>query len=355
MKNKIQLLDTKFQRSYPKEIVRKLIESNKFKEEENFILEYLVETNQCEKLFENKERIIEMLNEESFQDWLKDKATKAKEIVSKNKEKIKEKSINFLMKVGTNFQNLIKLIIDNIKEFLLKVWKFIKEQTYKLMGSHEEEMLEKIKKMNIKKNHLVEEIKNFKTMASGGIKYLTGGVLDDMSSALSEISNEQINENVVLYALAECINEDINFIDNFTKFDISESADSHTESTIPIISKIASKIGHLFPFNILHKIEDTVKTKTNNILHKISTWLTENVNIDGPFTFEIMGAIMALYVGLEIKSGLTDFIKEIGISAIGASILAVFPGITLILAIMKYIAKGLWITGIAETAVKAMT
>lgn len=327
-----------------------LMESKFFPEEENLILEGIYANGLSSKFIGATVPV--KVYEDTVAQWIEKKAAQAKEVIKSGTEKAKDKAVQFIAKYGEKFGTYIKMIVDQIRKFLKGAWDYIKTTTTSSLAKDKAVLIEHIKSAKYEGAKIKEEVTNMKDMGAAAMKFLGGGVVKQMEDGMMKAGND--TSESVLLCLSECIHEDKQIISDILSFDPKKMYESDGVS-IPGLSKLAHKLAKYPPFSWLHSFEDLVKEKTNNMLTKISYYLKEATGAGGPYEFVIIGTLVGLVAGYGVKTGVHDVVHSAGLTAVGSAIAIIIPGVALLLTIMSWIAKGIWVVGILETTVAAIS
>jgi len=325
-----------------------LSKSPHISEEERLLSEAIIETEQWDSIFEGT------LNEESIADKLKAKAKAAIQVAKEKGKEYLSGTQEAIMKIGGSVSALIQKILGIVKAFIQKAWDFIKGQVESGYAKSKEKITEAAKgKFKGKADVAKEEVKNLGSMAKATAKWF-GGISSEMGAGLNQAAStnegySEMLETALYLAASDLIVESYDFVQY-----LKESSD-HGGIKIPFLSALVHKVAEFQPFKALHSTEHAAGSAANKGLSGISSFLSKVAKAPGPFEFTIVGAVFALVTGYAIKAGVTNLIKEMGVSAIGTMIMTALPGIGVILMCMKYTAKGLWVVGICETAIGMVT
>lgn len=328
--------------------VHALMESKFFPAEEQLILEGIYSTGLSSKFITGDQPV--KVYEATLAQWIEQKAAKAKEVISSGADKAKDKAVQFIAKYGEKFNTYIKMIIDQVKKLLKGAWDFIKGHVASGLSGEKDKLIEHIKGANYEEAKIKEEVSNMKDMGQAAMKFLGGGVTKQMEDGMIKAGND-VSESMLM-CLSECAH-DKEFVKSMLEYDPNKIYESDGVG-VPGLSKLAHAIAKYPPFSWLHSFEDLVKEKTNNTLSKISHYLHAATGAGGPYDFVIVGALLALVAGMGIKMVAKDIVKSVGLTGVGMAIAVAIPGIGLLLTIMNYIAKGIWIVGIMETTIQAV-
>lgn len=342
------------------QLVEALCESDYFTEAEKIFLEFSNHSGLSRSLILNEAVDID---ENKLMQWIQDKGKKAAELVKQGAEKAKDQATQLMAKIGQSFNTFIKFILEKVQSFLKKAWEWFKQQASSSTNAIKSDFQTKIKKAKLDPKLFKTEVGQFKDMARTGITYFTGGIINDMSNGMQKAGNEEADggstgatssaaaeslTEMLLESFIQVIKEEASIVKEIVECMINEAEDK-----IPGLSKLAHKLAKFPPFSWLHSIENTVKEKTNNVFHKISVFLHERTGAGGPYEFVLMGTVLGLAVGLKIESSVHHLIQHVAEAGLAATVVAAVPGIGLILTIMKWVATGLAIIGLAEAVVMA--
>ena len=301
------------------------------------------------------------LNEESFAD-------KFKALAAAAKEKIKEKGKDYADKLGAKSQAALKFggqimaplktVLGKVKEILAKVWEAVKSMAKSAVESSKEKLLPKIENLvkdSDKKRSLAEEAKNLSVMATACVKWATGDYVGDLAkggakAATTEesLTYDRAFESAFYYAAAETLNEGFTLEDILIECKLFENAHGEAKGGIhiPFISSIMSKLSHVPPFSVLHKIEAAVEKSAEKGLNKVSILASKIAGAPGPFEFPVVAGLLAIVVGHiaeEQAHHLLD-ITEAGEKLLGFAI----PGFGLAMKLMKYGGLALALHGVIQ-------
>jgi hypothetical protein len=329
-----------------KSIFEAICKSSYFSKDEKIAAEIIIETQQWSYVFDGT------LNEESLINKWKEKAENALQTLKDKGKDYLSNTQEAILKIGGSIKSLIGKVLTFIKEFLVKAWEWISSQVAEAYDKIKKEIVEKIKE-ELKKGKVKEaskEIENLKAMASAAKKWCVSGVVGDMGGGMQKaaMANESYIlavENALYYGVADMLIENEEFV-NYLR----EGEDAGGIK-IPFLSALSHKLAEYPPFSTLHKIEHVAEKGMNTGLAKVSSFLTKAANAPGPFEFSFLGKIFGLLTGHVIKTSVKTAVASIGASAVLMSI----PGLGTVLLCMKYTAKGIWLTGVVETALTAVT
>lgn len=312
--------------------------------EEKILAEAVLETEQWNEVFEGT------LNEESIAAKIKAKAQAAMQVVKDKGKKYLSDTQEVVLKMGGTIKGVISKIMGVVKAFLAKAWEWMKSQVESGYAKSKEKIVSAAAgKFKGKADVAKDEVKNLGSMANATAKWCLG-ISGEMEGGMQQASEVKESyalaiENALYFGASELIIESEEFVNYLRE---SEGHDSGPK--IPFLSSLAHKVANFQPFKALHDIEHKAGDAANKGLSGVSSMLTKVASAPGPFEFTVVGAIFALVTGYAIKHGVTHLVKEMGVSAFGAAVMAVLPGIGVVLLCMKYAAKGIWVVGICETA-----
>lgn len=291
------------------------------------------------------------LNEESFADKFKQMAAAAKE---KIKEKGKDYANKFgektkaALKYGGQILSPLKAVLGKIGAILLKMWDIAKNTAMESVAKAKDKITSKVKgllKDSDAKRKLTDEAGNLKSIGVASVKWATGGIVNSMSTAgqAAATTDESIGflkmyETAFYFAAAETLNEGYDLNDITRELEIFESG-HHAEAKggihIPFISAIMTKLAHMPPFSMFHKIEDAVAKSAEKGLNKFSILASKIADAPGPFKFPVIAGLVGIAAGYlaesNFKHGIIE-LRDIAEKALGFAI----PGFGLIIKFMKY-------------------
>jgi DNA-binding ferritin-like protein (Dps family) len=326
--NSISLLDSKI--SLLQEVSKKVNESEEF-------VSFLIEGNMVDEFFSDS-----LLNENLIDKW-KEKFQTAKETLKDKGKEVLSAAQEKIIKIGQNIGGVIKLMLDSVKEGLMKFWEAVKSLAEKGAGKSAQEIKDKVEKMGTeKKNQLAREVKEFSTVAKSGAKWALGGFLQDaQKSAIQVVKDDEVTESIekaIYLSITECIKEGSVTVEEILEG--GDHGDSHGESSIPFLSTIAHKLGEYPPFSYLHKIQAKAAEGAENTLNRISIFLSDVAGAPGPFTFPVLAYLVGTFIEFQAKGLAKSMIKH------------AIPGLGTVLSVLSNIAKGIAIIGIIEAVIK---
>jgi hypothetical protein len=397
-----------------KEVLEAIVESNYYNDDDgyiNFLLESVVQGGLHHKLFEGTLTNDELypilleryVNEAKIKDWFMKKKEQVAGWIENGAERAKEKGVQLINKFKS-FGDVVKIIKDSVAGFLKAAWDIIKKSAAGSLNKYKDELVEKWKHWTEKdEESVLSEIKHFGQMGKSTVTWATSGFPKEAQSAAQEVGNEDsetqdkeevkkeevkkesynyadVLEQSLYIAFAELIKEDVSIIDEAVQFNklmnsknnpeaeatlesfklgvfnsINEETHAvHSGFEIPFIGKIVHKLAHVKPFVYLQKIEKWVGEKVNNMFHKISIWVNKFASGPEPYKYNYLGESAGFTAGAQIKSGLNYIIDKIGKASIGVAIAAMVPGLSWILTMMNWIAKGIWYVEVGQLGVTAV-
>lgn len=277
------------------------------------------------------------INEENLFQKAKAKFDQAVQTAKEKGKKALSDTQQKIIKLGGNIVNVIKLIVEKLKEWITALWSGAKAFYAKQAGAKTEELKSKVEGKSAEyKNKLLGEIKDFKQMSSSVVSWATSGFIKDTATAASKVAkqDESIIFNLsVLSAINESIvNGDLNFADI-----LHEGGDSHG---IPFVSSIAHKLHHVPPFNLLDKVKSAAEKVSGGFLNKISYYATELAGAPGPFKFAAIATLIGIVAEVKFKG------------AAKHALLSAVPGLGTIASIISNVAMGLAVIAVVETLMK---
>jgi ElaB/YqjD/DUF883 family membrane-anchored ribosome-binding protein len=282
------------------------------------------------------------LNEENLFQKAKAKFDQAVQIAKEKGKQALSDAQEKIIKIGGNIANVIKLIVEKLKEWITGLWNGATAFYQKAAGAKTAELKDKIEKSGKEyKNMLVNEIKDFKTMAGAVGKWATSGFVKDTAKAAMVASKEETNESILFeLAVMSAINEAVIAGElNFTEF-VNEGGDHGEGHGIPFVSAIAHKMHHVPPFNLLDKVKQGAEKIAGGALNKISYYATKLAGAPGPYEFVAVASLIGIFAEVKFKG------------AAKHALLHAVPGLGTIASIISYIAMGLAVVAVVETLMK---
>jgi hypothetical protein len=331
----------KLQVSILEEISNQLVESRDF-------INFVISENLASELFTDSFS----LNENLIDKW-KEKFNTAKEKIKEKGKEALSAAEEKIMSIGANIGSVIKMISSQVTEALKKVWEQIKSSANGASKKASAAIQDKVEGMNgDKQNLLGKEIKDFKSMAGAGAKWVFGGFAKQMEGAAVKAAKEEDKNESVEYFLENFGGElEKSFYlatlesikDGSLDLDFVFEGGDHGHDDgpkIPFLSAIASKLSKYPPFSWLHDVQHKAQELAKSGLDKLSYYLTEIAGAPGPFEF----VVLSFLIGAAVEY----FVKDLSKGAI----LALIPGIGTLVYMLKYTALGLTVIGVAEAAMK---
>jgi hypothetical protein len=331
----------KLQVSILEEISNQLVESRDF-------INFVISENLASELFTDSFS----LNENLIDKW-KEKFNTAKEKIKEKGKEALSAAEEKIMSIGANIGSVIKMISSQVTEALKKVWEQIKSSANGASKKASAAIQDKVEGMNgDKQNLLGKEIKDFKSMAGAGAKWVFGGFAKQMETAAVKAAKEEDKNESVEYFLENFGGElEKSFYlatlesikDGSLDLDFVFEGGDHGHDDgpkIPFLSAIASKLSKYPPFSWLHDVQHKAQELAKSGLDKLSYYLTEIAGAPGPFEF----VVLSFLIGAAVEY----FVKDLSKGAI----LALIPGIGTLVYMLKYTALGLTVIGVAEAAMK---
>jgi hypothetical protein len=327
--------------------------------EESESLQFFINEGLIDTLFETCLSI----NEESFAD-------KFKALAAAAQEKIKEKGKDYADKLGAKSQAALKFggklmaplksVLGKVKEVLLKAWNLAKDTARASVEKAKEKIKAKIQpylKDSDKRKKITEEGKNLAAMGGAVAKWATGDFVGELvkggeKAATTEESYIQAFESSFYYAVAETLKENYSIDDILSECELFES--DHAEAKgglqIPFISSIMSKLAHMPPFSVFHKIEAKVASAAETGLERMSILATKIASAPGPFKFPVVAGLVGIAAGYlaesTFKKGVMD-LQGLAEKGLGFAI----PGFGMAIKFMKYGGLALAVYGVINELV----
>lgn len=285
------------------------------------------------------------INEENLFQKAKAKFDQAVQVAKEKGKQALSDAQEKIIKIGGNIANVIKLIVEKLKEWIGALWQGAQAFYAKAAGSKTEELKKKIESSSTEyKNKLLVEVKEFKQMSGAVGKWVAGGFVKDTAKAavVAAKEDEKPNESIIFdLAIMSAINEAVvaGQID-FTDL-VNEGGDGHGDSHgIPFVSAIAHKMHHVPPFNLLDKVKQGAEKIAGGVLNKISYYATELAGAPGPYKFVAVAALIGIIVEVKFKG------------AAKHALLHAVPGLHTIASIISNVAMGLAVIAVVETLMK---
>jgi hypothetical protein len=279
---------------------------------------------------------IESINEENLIQKAKAKFDAAVQTAKEKGKQALSGAQEKILKIGGNIANVIKMIVEKLKEWVTQLWEAAKATYNKAAGSKTEELKQKIEGKSAEyKNKLANEVKNFKQMAGGVTGWVTGGFVKDTAKAAMAAAKQ--DESVIFnLAMINTINEAVvaGTID-FTDL-LNEG-----EGGIPFVSAIAHKMHEIPPFSLLDKVKKAAEKVAGGTLNKISYYATELAGAPGPFEFVALASLIGIFAEVKFKG------------AAKHAILHAIPGLGTIASVISNVAMVLALVAVIETLMKA--
>jgi len=293
----------------------------------------IVELGSLDEAFEGE------INEESIMAKMKDKLAQA---VAVAKEKGKEALTGAQQKIiqlGGSIGNVIKLMISKLKEWISAAFTAAKGFYNKAAQTKSSDIKDMVSKAGTDtKNLMIKELGQLKSVTSSTATWVMSGFSKEATKAAAEAAKEDdVKESFELIIL-ESINEAV-LLGELDFTDLLES-DGH-DAGIPFVSKIAHKMHHIPPFNLLDKVKQGAEKVAAGVLNKLSYYATELAGAPGPFKFVALAAIIGIIAEVQFK----------GIAK--HAILHALPGVGTVAYLISNVAMALAVIGIVEAIIKA--
>ena len=280
----------------------------------------------------------DFLNEENLIQKMKQKFDNAVAVAKQKGKSALSDAQERIIKLGGNIGNVIKLIVDKLKEWMQASLDLAKNLYTKAANAKVSDIKDKVKSMGKDtKNELVNDVKQMKTVTSSVVNWISSGFPGQVAKAGATAAKEDVTESFEL-ELYKAINEaiikgEVDFTDM-----IDESEGGHG---IPFVSAIAHKFHHIPPFNLLDKVKQGVEKVAGGALARFSYYATQIAGAPGPYKFAAIAAIIGILGEVQFK----------GVAK--HAILHVIPGLGLVLSIISNVAMCLAVIGIIEAIIKA--
>jgi ElaB/YqjD/DUF883 family membrane-anchored ribosome-binding protein len=277
------------------------------------------------------------INEENLFQKAKAKFDQAVQVAKEKGKQALSDTQEKIIKIGGNIANVIKLIVEKLKEWISQLWNGAKSFYAKAANSKTEELKKKIEGAGDDyKNKLTKEAKDFKQMSTAVAKWVGSGFTQDTAKAAAVAAKQ---DEAILFNLAiiSAINEAVKAGDvDFTDL-VTEGGDGHG---IPFVSAIAHKLHDVPPFNLLDKVKQAAEKVAGGALNKVSYYATELAGAPGPYEFVAIASLIGIFAEVKFKG----VAKHALIHAI--------PGLGTIASIISNVAMGLAVIAVVETLMK---
>ena len=281
------------------------------------------------------------INEENLFQKAKAKFDQAVQVAKEKGKQALSDAQEKIIKIGGNVANVIKLMVDKLKEWVSELWNGAKAFYAKAASSKTGDLKKKIEGAGGDyKNKLVKEIKNFKQMSGAVAGWVVGGFVKDVTkgAVAAAKSDGEAKESIIFdLAILSSINEAVKagHVD-FTDL-VNEGGDGHG---IPFVSAIAHKLHDVPPFNLLDKVKQAAEKVAGGTLNKVSYYATELAGAPGPFEFVALASLIGIYTEVKFKG----VAKHALIHAI--------PGLGTIASVISTIAMVMALVAVVETLMK---
>jgi hypothetical protein len=287
---------------------RRLLETIQIysKPEESIIIGIILESNLINEFYNND---VEILNEESFKEKLAKKVGSIKKTIKEKGKSALSDTQEKIMKIGSNVKSYVSVIIKTVKKQIEKILGIIKTAAKKAVESSDK-IKEKVKE-NEGKKEFVGEIKNFKEMYGGAVKWFKSGFVKDLEESMTKKATNETLELHVYETLIEGIQSHEITIDSLLE------EDTKGKPKIPFFSKLVDGIRKIPPIKQLWDFGLYAEKVANNALHKASVFLNKAAGTSGPHKFPKLGMMVGL--GLEVLArkplelGLIALVPALGI------------------------------------------
>jgi len=329
--------------------------------EETESLQFFIHEGLIDTLFETCLSI----NEESFAD-------KFKALAAAAQEKIKEKGKEYADKLGAKSQAALKFggkimgplktVLGKVKEILLKAWNLAKDAARASVEKAKEKIKEKIKpylKDSDKRKKISEESKNLANMGGAVAKWATGDLIGALAKGGQTAATTEESygyfiafESAFYYAAAKTLNENYTIDEILTECELFESGHGEAKGglNVPFISSIMSKLAHMPPFSVFHKIEAKVASAAETGLERMSILATKIASAPGPFKFPVVAGLVGIAAGYLAESTFKQGVIDLqGLAEKGLGF--VIPGFGMAIKFMKYGGLALAVYGVINELV----
>jgi hypothetical protein len=324
-----------------------------------------------------------VLNEESYLEKFQKKFSAAKEYVKEKGKKALDnlsKGTQVVLKFGGDILKPLNMVIEKIGSLAKKLWDEGMSLAKKAVEASKPEIIKRVTNVissEDKKTSLREELKSLDAMAGVAAKWVTGGFVEDLKKASNKAATtdtEQKSEGVsytqelqcaLILEITKIINQeqDIRILmEEMELFlaeevnDLSMLMEGGAESegkrklSIPFLSGLMTKIGHMPPFSWFHKLGEKAEQFANNTLGRVSYMLSKIADAPGPFEFHVLGQIFGVAVSYYTEDAAKGVLK-VAIKALEKALHIAIPGVGILLKIIQYGGLALAIYGTIEALV----
>lgn len=287
---------------------RKLLETIQVysKPEENIIIGIILESNLVNEFYDNN---IEILNEESFKEKLAKKVSSIKKTIKEKGKSALSDTQEKIMKIGSNIKSYVGAVIQTVKKQIEKILEIIKAAAKKAVESSDK-IKEKVKE-NEDKKEFIGELKNFKEMYGGAVKWFKSGFIKDLEESMEKKATNETLELHIYETLIEGLESQEITIGTLLE------EDKAGKPKIPFFRKLVDGIRKIPPIKQLWDFGLYAEKVANNALHKASVFLNKAAGTSGPHKFPMLGMLVG--VGLEVLArkplelGLIALVPALGI------------------------------------------
>lgn len=289
-------------------VKRRLLETIQVysKPEESIVIDIILESNLVNEFYDSN---IEILNEESFKEKLAKKVSTIKKTIKEKGKSALSDTQEKIMKIGSNVKSYVGVIIKTVKKQIEKILEIIKNAAKKAVESSDK-IKEKVKE-NEDNKEFVGELKNFKEMYGGAVKWFKSGFIKDLEESMEKKATNETLEIHVYETLIKGLESREITVGTLLK------EDEGGKPKIPFFSKLVDGIRKIPPIKQLWDFGLYAEKAANNALHKASVFLNKAAGTSGPHKFPKLGMMVGL--GLEVLArkplelGLIALVPALGI------------------------------------------
>ncbi len=282
------------------------------------------------------------LNEESILAKMKQKAQQAVQVAKEKGKEALSASQEMILKLGGSIMNVIKLMINKLKEWIGAAFTAAKSAYGNAVQGKSDEIKKHLDNAGEKtKVLIVKEVKQLKVVTSSLTSWLTSGFTSQVAKGAAEVAkSDDVKESFEL-AMLMALNESIKSGElDFTDLLEGDHEGGHEGGlNIPYLTPLVHKLHHVPPFSLLHKVKELIEKGAKKGLEKLSVWATELAGAPGPFEFVALASLI----------GIVGEVKFKGVAQ--GAIVSLIPGVGTIAGIIATVAMGMAIYGAVEALI----
>lgn len=279
----------------------------------------------------------DFVNEENLVQKMKAKFDQAVQVAKEKGKQALTDTQTKIVQLGGNIVNIIKLMIDKLKEWMKNLFDAAKGAYMQAMGKEKAKVEELISKMKGEtKTKLGIEIQNLKDITSHFVNWIFSGFPKEIASGTGKVVKQDVSEAFEL-AIYESLNEAV----VSGELDFTDLLKEGDEGSIPFLSSIAKGLNKVPPFSLLYKVKSAVAKVGTKVLNRFSFYATEMAGAPGPYEFAAIAVIIGVIAEVQIK----------GVAK--HAILHAVPGLGTVAAWLSNAAMALALIAVVEAVIKA--